>query len=373
MPADVIVPVRAERDYDVLIGRGLQGRVASMLDGAQRVAVIRPGVLRTSAEQLQRALADHGFEVTGIEIPEAEDAKTAEVAARCWSALGAAGFTRSDAVVGLGGGATTDLAGFVAATWLRGIRVVQVPTTLLGMVDAAVGGKTGINTAAGKNLVGSFWSPSGVVCDVDALESLPRADLLAGMAEVVKVGFIRDTSILDDVEADAAAATDPQGPVLADLIRRAVQVKADVVSADFRETSATEGDGSIGREVLNYGHTFGHAVERCEDYRWRHGDAISVGMVFVAELAGLGGRLTPAEVARHRSVLSSLELPTSYAPGHWDELAAAMAVDKKSRGSLLRFVVLDGIGHPAIWAGPDPVLLEAAYAAVSEGRASSGG
>jgi 3-dehydroquinate synthase len=365
MSTDIVIPVSAEHSYDVVIGRGLLGHLPRMLEGATRVAIIHPGALVVTAEAMRADLSDHGFEVTMIEVPEAEDQKTAEVAAFCWTALGAAGFTRSDAVVGLGGGATTDLAGFVAATWLRGIRVVQVPTTLLGMVDAAVGGKTGINTDAGKNLVGSFWSPRGVVCDVTALETLPRNDLLAGMAEVVKVGFVRDTSILDDVESEPADATDPSGDLLTDLIRRAVQVKADVVSSDFRETSATMGDGSLGREVLNYGHTFGHAVERRERYRWRHGAAVSVGMVFVAELAGLGGRLSESEVERHRSVLTSLGLPITYPAGHWPELLAAMSVDKKTRGSLLRFVVLNGIGNPGIWAGPDPTFLAAAYDAVS--------
>lgn len=365
MSDDVTIPVKADREYNVVIGRGLLGHLPGMLEGAQRVAVVHPGALRTSAETMRDDLADHGFEVTLIEIPEAEDAKTAEVAAFCWTALGASGFTRSDAVVGLGGGATTDLAGFVAATWLRGIRVIQIPTTLLAMVDAAVGGKTGINTDAGKNLVGSFWSPSGVLCDVTSLETLPPNDLVAGMAEVVKVGFIRDTSILDDIESERSAALDPQGVLLPDLIRRAVQVKADVVSGDFRETSATEGDGSIGREVLNYGHTFGHAIERRERYRWRHGAAISVGMIYVAELAGMGGRLSEAEVARHRSVLASLGLPITYPGGHWVELSAAMAIDKKSRGSLLRFVVLNGIANPAVWAGPDPSFLVAAYDALT--------
>lgn len=362
---DAVIGVEAEHAYDVVIGRGLLGHLPGMLEGAQRVAVIHPGALVATAEVMRADLADSGFDVTLIEVPEAEDAKTAEVAAFCWSVLGTAGFTRSDAVVGLGGGATTDLAGFVAATWLRGIRVVQVPTTLLGMVDAAVGGKTGINTDAGKNLVGSFWSPSGVLCDLTALETLPRNDLLAGMAEVVKVGFVRDTSILDDVRRHPEASTDPEAELLADLVRRAVQVKADVVSADFRETSATSGDGSIGREVLNYGHTFGHAVERRERYRWRHGAAVAVGMMYVAELAALGGRLSDADVDLHREVLGALGLPVTYAAGHWDELSAAMAVDKKSRGSLLRFVVLNGIGNPGVWAGPDPAFLTGAYDAIS--------
>ncbi len=364
--ADAVIAVSAERQYEVVIGRGLLDHLPSMLVGSQRVAVIHPGALLASAEAIRDDLGSGGFDVTLIEVPEAEDAKTAEVAAFCWSVLGTAGLTRSDSVIGLGGGATTDLAGFVAATWLRGIRVIQVPTTLLGMVDAAVGGKTGINTAAGKNLVGSFWSPGGVLCDINALETLPRNDLLAGMAEVVKVGFVHDVSILDDVERDPFSATDASGDLLPDLIRRAVQVKADVVSRDFHETSATSGDGSIGREVLNYGHTFGHAVERRERYRWRHGAAVAVGMMFVAELAALGGRLSEAEVDRHRSVLSALGLPTTYAPGHWDDLLGAMSIDKKARGSLLRFVVLNGIGHPVIWEGPDPALLLAAYASISD-------
>jgi 3-dehydroquinate synthase len=363
--SDVIVPVSAERDYEVVIGRGLLGHLPRMLERSQRVAVIHPATLTVTADAVRDDLKDAGFDVTLIEVPDAEDAKTAEVAAYCWSVLGSVGFTRSDAIVGLGGGATTDLAGFVAATWLRGIDVVQVPTTLLGMVDAAVGGKTGINTAAGKNLVGSFWSPSGVLCDVTALETLPRNDLLAGMAEVVKVGFVRDTSILSDVQADPEGATDPSGALLADLIRRAVEVKADVVSADFTETSATRGDGSIGREVLNYGHTFGHAVERRERYRWRHGAAVSVGMMYVAELAALGGRLSEADVDLHREVLTALGLPITYEGGHWDELLAAMSVDKKARGSLLRFVVLQGIGRPVVWEGPDPALLAAAYGSIS--------
>ncbi len=365
MTTDIIIPVQAERRYDVVIGRGLLGHLPGMLNGAQRVAIIHPRALGVSAEAMRDDLADSGFEVILIEVPEAEDAKTAEVAAFCWTALGAAGFTRSDAIVGLGGGATTDLAGFVAATWLRGIRVIHVPTTLLGMVDAAVGGKTGINTEAGKNLVGAFWSPSGVLCDANALETLPRNDLVAGMAEVVKIGFVRDSTILSDIEADPVRATDPGSDMLLDLIRRAVQVKADVVGADFHETSATSGDGSLGREVLNYGHTFGHAVERRERYQWRHGAAVAVGMVYVAELAALGGRLSDAEVDRHRSVLTALGLPISYPGGHWDALREAMAIDKKSRGSLLRFVVLNGIGNPGIWAGPDPSFLAAAYDAIS--------
>ena len=358
--SEIRIEVHAERDYEVVIGHDLQSHVVPMLIGATRVAVIHPEALTGRAMTLSDTIARAGMAVLSILVPDAESAKTVDVLAMCWERLGAAGFTRNDVVIGLGGGATTDLAGFVAATWLRGIRVVQMPTTLLGMVDAAVGGKTGINTQAGKNLVGAFWSPAGVLCDVDTLQTLPRLDLVAGMAEIVKIGFVRDVSILDDIERDPIGATDPSSALLVDLARRAIQVKADVVSADFRESAA------IGREVLNYGHTFGHAIERVEGYSWRHGEAVAVGMVYVAELARLTGRLDDAGVGRHRHVLELLGLPTSYSSGRWPELHAAMAIDKKARGSLLRFIVLAGIGNPVALDGPDPELLLAACDAVSD-------
>ncbi|HEV8025539.1 MAG TPA: 3-dehydroquinate synthase, partial [Candidatus Nanopelagicales bacterium] len=358
----VVIEVAAEQAYDVVIGRGLLGELPTYLDGASKVAIIHAAALGASAEAIRDDLADQGFEAILIELPNGEDAKAVEVVAFVWEALGTSGFTRSDAIVGLGGGATTDVAGFAAATWLRGIRVVHIPTTLLAMVDAAVGGKTGINTSAGKNLVGSFHSPSGVLCDINALDTLPRNDLIAGMAEVVKVGFTSDATIVSDITADPTAAVDPHGPLLAELIRRAVQVKADVVARDFKETGA---GGQIGREVLNYGHTLGHAIERVENYEWRHGAAISVGMVYVAELARLGGKLSDTDVDLHRDVLTSLGLPTTYAAGRWERLLPAMQMDKKSRGNTLRFVVLQGMQHPIVWQAPDPSLLVAAYEAVS--------
>jgi len=353
-------------DYDVVIGSGVLDRVAGLLGpDVERVLVVHPPTLPELTGRVTGALEDHGCAVHVAEVPDAEAAKTATVAADLWSQLGRAGFTRSDAVVGVGGGTVTDLAGFVAASWLRGVRVVQVPTTLLGMVDAAVGGKTGINTAEGKNLVGAFHPPAGVLCDVDVLDSLPEADLVAGLGEVVKCGFIADPVILDLVESavgeDPATARTAANPHLRQLIERAVRVKAEVVAADLRESSL--------REILNYGHTFGHAIEQVEGYSWRHGEAVGVGMVYVAELARLTGHLSGPEgdalVARHRSVLESLGLPTSYLPGRWDELLTAMRRDKKSRGSTLRFVVLDGLARPTRLVGPDEALLQAAYGLVS--------
>jgi 3-dehydroquinate synthase len=361
------IEVRAERPYPVLVGTGLLGVIPGLLgETVQRVAVIHPLIMADLADTVVHRLAASGRQPTRIEVPDGEAAKTAEVAARCWAVLGNGGFTRSDAVVGIGGGSTTDLAGFVAATWLRGVPLLNLPTTVLGMVDAAVGGKTGINTDAGKNLVGSFHEPVAVVCDLDCLATLPSADLVAGLAEVVKCGFIADPEILDLLESGPRAAVQPGSALLRELIERAIRVKAAVVSADLRE--ATSVGTRVGREQLNYGHTLGHAIERREGYRIRHGEAISIGMVFAAELARLAGRLDAETAGRHAAILSRLGLPTTYAPDAFEELLATMAVDKKTRGAMLRFVILNGLASPEILAGPEEGLLRASYQSVANDR-----
>jgi 3-dehydroquinate synthase len=323
-----------------------------------QVLLVHSDLMGDLADRVESALRDGGLEVVRALVPDGEAAKTVEVAEGLWSLLGRRAFTRSDAVVSLGGGAVTDLAGFAAATWLRGVRVVHVPTTLLGMVDAAVGGKTALNTSEGKNLVGAFYPPAGVLCDLATLATLPREELASGMAEVVKAGFLRDPTILDIVEADPLTALDPSGPAMLELVERAVRFKADVVGADLRERG--------GREVLNYGHTLGHAIEKVEQFRWRHGDAVSVGLVYAAELSRLAGRLDSGLVDRHRDLLGSLGLPTTYRRDQWLAVRDAMRVDKKARGSVLRFVVLDGLGQPGLLEGPDDALLEDAYAKVSD-------
>ncbi|HCU92017.1 MAG TPA: 3-dehydroquinate synthase, partial [Actinobacteria bacterium] len=260
-------------------------------------------------------------------------------------------------IVGIGGGATTDLAGFVAATWLRGVRAVLVPTTLLGMTDAAIGGKTAVNIDEGKNLVGAFHPPAGVLADLAVLETLPGPEYVSGLAEVVKAGFIADPAILGLIEQDPAAASAPGGPHERELVERAIAMKARVVAADLREAGQ--------REMLNYGHTLGHAIERVERYTIRHGEAVAIGMVYAAELALLAGRLDAPTVHRHRRVLTAVGLPTTFLPGTWPALREAMAVDKKSRGAQLRFVVLDGPGRPAILADPPEELLARAYEEVA--------
>ncbi len=353
------IPVDAASPYEVLVGHDLLGELPALLgNSTRRVAIVHPISLAPLAKRIGDSLA--GVEVLPIVVPDAEDAKTASVAAEAWSLLGHAGFTRSDAIVGVGGGATTDLAGFIAATWLRGVRLVQVPTSLLGMVDAAVGGKTGINIPEGKNLVGAFHEPAGVLCDLSTLATLPSDEYVAGLGEVVKCGFIADPVILDLIESDLASAVLPDRPLTHELVERSIRVKATVVSDDLTESAALHG-GGMGREVLNYGHTLAHAIERVEHFRWRHGRAVAVGMVFVAELARLAGRLDDETADRHRTVLTALGLPTSY-DGDYDALLAGMRVDKKTRGDLLRFIVLDGLAKPGLLEGPSDELLRAAYA-----------
>ncbi len=357
--SDSVLHVGGASPYDVVVGRGLGHRLPGMLgDSVARVAVLYAEPLAELAQPLVEGLVDH-YDVLALGLPEGERAKTAGVASDCWEALGEHGFTRSDAVVTFGGGAITDVGGFVAATWLRGVRVVHVPTTLLAMVDAAVGGKTGINTAAGKNLVGSFHEPAGVLCDLTTLETLPREDLVAGLGEVVKCGFIADPQILELVETTDPATLDPGSPVLRELVERAIRVKIDVVVGDLKETGGA--DGHPGREVLNYGHTLAHAIERAEGYTVRHGDAVAIGCVYAAEVAAAAGVLDPAVASRHRDAFARVGLPTTYDGAPFEELLATMRVDKKSRGSVLRYVVLEDVARPRILEGPSEDDLRAAY------------
>lgn len=356
------IPVHGDSPYEVLIGHGVLGQLPELVgERARTVAVVHPRGLREVAEPAWETLDRAGYETYAIEVPEGEPAKDLAVAAHLWSKFGHIGLTRSDAVVGLGGGATTDVAGFAAATWLRGVRLVQVPTTLLGMVDAAIGGKTGVNTAEGKNLVGAFHPPGGVLCDLATLESMPVEEYVGGLAEVVKAGFIADPLILDVLEPGPGEAVKAAGPHTRELVERSVRVKAGVVTGDMRERAP-----GGGREFLNYGHTLGHAIERVEGYGWRHGAAVSVGMVYAAELSRLAGRLDDDTARRHRAVLDEIGLPTTYRREAWSRLREAMGHDKKAHGGTLRFVVLDAVGKPAMLESPSEEILEAAFRAISD-------
>lgn len=352
------ISVTGNEPYDVVVGRGLLGEIRSeIVSTVQKVLLIHPLALQTSADVLAEELRAGGLEVYQAGVSDGEDAKRVEVAAWCWGILGKSDFTRTDAIIGFGGGSATDLAGFVAATWLRGVAYYAIPTTLLGMVDAAVGGKTGLNTAEGKNLVGSFYAPKAVICDLDTLSTLPRNELVSGFGEVAKYGFIADERILEFLEQDLEKATDVNSAEFREIVERCIAVKAKVVSSDFKEAGE--------REILNYGHTLGHAIELVERFQWRHGAAISVGMMFVAQLGLLLGS-TPVElVDRQERVFKSLGLPTTYRGGRFTQLLEAMKRDKKSRAGALRFITLDGIGRPRVITSPSEEAMMAAYGEIS--------
>ena len=353
------IRVSAERPYDVTLGHGAASLLPDTVAGCDKVAVLHPTIL---TERVAAWTARIAGEVVPIVVPDGEAQKTPAMLAECWGRLADAGFTRSDAVVGIGGGATTDLAGFVASSWLRGVRYVSVPTTVLGMVDAAVGGKTGIDLAQGKNLVGAFYEPAAVLADLDALATLPLDELRGGLGEMIKHGFIADPRTLELFESDPAAMLDASSPALAEAIERSIRVKASVVSADLREDTSV--GKQVGRELLNYGHTLAHAIEKREHYAFRHGEAVSIGLVYAATLSRLLGHLDAATVDRHRAILASVGLPTSYDSGAWAELRDAMSLDKKARGSSVRFVLLDAVADPFVAAGPAEGVLAAAYAEI---------
>lgn len=366
----------AGRDYEVVIGTGLDAALTRLVlhapgGGRGGVAVVHADVMGQAARRYESALQAAGRRVVRLEVPGGEGAKRAAVLESLWDGMGRAGISRDGLVIGVGGGATTDLAGFAAATWLRGVGLIQVPTTLLGMVDAAVGGKTGIDVSWGKNLVGAFHPPLGVVCDLDHLASLPDAELVAGMGEVVKCGLIADPVILDRVLADDAPRPGGGGrlpawlawdsEVLAELVHRSVAVKAAVVGEDLTEAGL--------REVLNYGHTYAHAIETVTGYRWRHGEAVAVGCVFAAEVARAMGCLDAGTVALHRQALAAAGLPVSFPQGRdrWEEMLEVMGRDKKVRGGRVRMVLLEGVGAPVRGVEPTAQVLAQAHRVVTAG------
>jgi len=326
------IMVNAEHSYPVNFTDSWIKDLKTVCEGRTRVAVIVSETYSPDLAELKSFDSDlHIFQV-----PDGEVGKSVSTLITLWNWFGAAGFTRSDLVVGIGGGAITDLAGFAAASWLRGVDWVAVPTSLAGMVDASVGGKTGINSDYGKNLIGAFHSPIAVVIDTDFLKTLPDRDIAAGMAEVIKCGFIADTAILDLAAMHTVESLHSNPLIISELVQRAVAVKATVVSEDFKE--------SFAREALNYGHTLGHAIEIYAKYQLRHGEAVSIGLVFAAELAAARGLLTQAELERHRSILMSYGLPVSFERQAWQKLVPLLALDKKARGNMIRFVALNGIG-----------------------------
>ena len=333
------INIKAEREYEIDFVESWMKAFSKIVESHAKVLVVAPIELvsKFNLESLKSS------SVQVLSTPSGEAAKSPEYLLEIWEECASFGLTRSDAIVGIGGGSTTDLAGFVAATWLRGISWYAIPTSLAGMVDAAIGGKTGINSAHGKNLIGSFNSPQSVIIDQSFLTTLSTRDFNAGMAEVIKAGFIDNPKILEL----ASKAVENIG----ELIWLSIGVKAKVVSADFKESKL--------REILNYGHTLGHAIEKLEDYKLRHGEAVAIGLMFAAELSNVAGHLSGEIVSHHRVLLSKFDLPTTYKKGALPALLELMASDKKSRGAALRFIGISDIGKP-VWlenVTPDQILM----------------
>jgi 3-dehydroquinate synthase len=347
------IKVSAEHTYVVTLTNSWLDELKSKIVDRTRVALI---VSNQFSPDLS-GLSNVEPEIHVFTVPDGEEGKSISSLTNLWNWLGAAGFTRSDLVVGIGGGAITDLAGFAAASWLRGIEWIAVPTSLAGMVDASVGGKTGVNSDYGKNLIGAFHSPTAVIVDPTWLSSLSDRDLAAGMAEVIKCGFIADPNILNIAQSHSIASLRANPDVVQELIQRSISVKAEVVSTDFKE--------SFAREALNYGHTLGHAIEIFSKYKLRHGEAVSIGLVFAAEIACSRKLITRAEVELHKSILSNYELPITFDPNAWQMLRPLLSLDKKTRGNTLRFVALKGIGSTTRLEDITSAELDAAYERIS--------
>ena len=339
------------RRYDVRIGAfdadAVAAALAGALPGTTGVAVLVDGGLARSSPRvapLLAALARHLPRVARRDLPAGEACKNLAEIERTTEWLADEGFDRRATVIGVGGGATTDHAGFAAAVYLRGVGFAACPTTLLAMVDASVGGKTGVDLRAGKNLVGAFHQPRAVVADVGFLDSLPARERIAGLAEVIKCGFIADPSLLTAIEAWPARASEaPEAPVSRQverylgLIAGAVRVKAEVVAEDEHEGGR--------RAILNFGHTVGHAVEAASGYDLLHGEAVSLGMVAALSF-GVARGITPAALgARARRVLSAVGLPIDVERRLDAAVLARVGVDKKRRGGKIRFVFCPAVGE----------------------------
>ncbi|ELY21943.1 3-dehydroquinate synthase [Vreelandella titanicae] len=333
-----------ERSYPIHIGTELIGRADMLtpyLAGQQVMVVTNETIAPLYLDKLCASLPDH-LEVRTVILPDGEQYKTIEQVSRIWDALLEAGFNRRCTLIALGGGVIGDMVGYAAASYQRGVAFIQVPTTLLSQVDSSVGGKTGVNHPLGKNMIGAFWQPKAVLVDIDTLKSLPRRELSAGLAEVIKYGLIRDEAFLSWLEANMPALLDVEPEVVADAIARSCQIKADIVAEDETEQGV--------RALLNLGHTFGHAIEAHQGYgNWLHGEAVGAGMAMAATLSRRLGWLTDAALARSLAVIESAELPLA-APANMtsDDFLTRMRLDKKNIDTRLRLVLLNALGDACV-------------------------
>lgn len=336
--------IKADRKYEIFIDINFNDAMSAISKKHNQILLVLP------AKMAKLVKLKKFTNIKVITVPAGETQKDFKTLQKIWIELGKSNFSRSDAIIGLGGGATTDLAGFAAASWLRGVSWYAIPTSLAAMVDASIGGKTAINSPAGKNLIGAFYSPAAVYIDLDFLMTLPKRDISAGMAEVIKCGFISDKKILDLVQRDVLD--------FKEIIYRAVKVKVDVVNKDFKESKL--------REILNYGHTLGHAIEKHSKFKLRHGEAVSIGLVFAAELSNLLGNLPSSVVEQHRKILSAFNLPTTYSKSAFPSLVKLMMSDKKVKNQRIRFIGIKRVGKPQWLESVNTKQIESAYERITK-------
>ncbi|OAZ91337.1 3-dehydroquinate synthase [Halomonas sp. G11] len=333
-----------ERSYPILIGTGLVGRpdmLTPYLAGQQVMVVTNETIAPLYLERLCDSLPDD-LEVRTVVLPDGEQYKTIEQVERIWNALLEAGFNRRCTLIALGGGVIGDMVGYAAAAYQRGVAFIQVPTTLLSQVDSSVGGKTGVNHPLGKNMIGAFWQPKAVLVDIDTLTTLPARELSAGLAEVIKYGFIRDETFLAWLEANMAALRRVEPEVIAEAIARSCLIKADIVAEDETEQGV--------RALLNLGHTFGHAIEAHQGYgNWLHGEAVGAGMAMAATLSQALGWISTEDCERSLALIESAGLPV-HAPAGMssDDFLARMRLDKKNIDTRLRLVLLEALGSACV-------------------------
>ena len=344
-----------ERSYDIVIGRGVLDELGTVCAdlGLKATALIvsDSNVAPAYGDHCESALKAAGIQTSHATVPAGETSKSHDQLIYLYTSALDAGLDRSSFIVALGGGVVGDLGGYLAATYLRGIPCVQVPTTIVAMVDSAVGGKTGVNMPQGKNLIGSFWQPASVVADLATLHSLPPREYISGLAEVVKYGVIWDADFFAMLENRADDILERDESLLEEIIARCCEIKADVVRLDERE-------GGV-RAILNYGHTVGHAIENVTRYgTYLHGEAISMGMVYAAGLSVLRQGFPKDHDRRLVSLLGSLGLPTTRPACAWSDLRRAVAIDKKSVGQSPRFVLAETMGRVKIGCEVEDAVLE---------------
>ena len=350
----------AERSYDIHIGSDNLSAIGELVHGlgnvSHAVIITDSNVRELYGETVLKSLTSHNLQVDIMTVPAGESSKSVGILEELWRQMLSLGADRKTVVVALGGGVVGDLAGFVAASYGRGVRFVQIPTTLLATVDSSVGGKVGINLPGAKNMVGAFWQPQAVLIDVDVLQSLPARDYYAGLAEVVKYGVIQDEDFFNRLENNVGLILERDAEFMRDVIARCCELKTYIVENDERETTGL-------RAILNYGHTFCHAIEACAGYgTFMHGEAVAIGMLCASRLAEALGRITSEDTARQHDLLVQFHLPTTLPQDlEREPMVEAMKRDKKAEHGKIRFILPSRIGHVELVDDVDEALALAAF------------